>query len=87
MDDGRAVEQHAVELQRQADHGDDGNVAGCLDDLAESLQAAIQQRLLLEQVFAGISRKAEFGKNREQRLLRCMPDRPRALRARQSPRE
>ncbi|TWG81110.1 hypothetical protein L602_004500000130 [Cupriavidus gilardii J11] len=62
----RAVEQLVLHAQRHADDQRAGQRARGIDHPGQSLLAGVQQRLLMEQVVAGIGRQAQFRK-RDQR--------------------
>ena len=51
--------------QRQADDGDDRELARRGDDPPERLASAVEQRALVEEVVAGVGRQAELGEERE----------------------
>ena len=64
-DDGGTVVQQAVHLQRQRHHRDDRQVAGGLEHLAQRARGGVQQRLLVEQVLAGIGRQPQLRQHHE----------------------
>ena len=67
-DHDRAVVEQVVDLDRHADHGGKREGLRGGHDLPERVEAAVEQRPLLEEILAGIRRQPELGKEHEDRL-------------------
>ena len=67
-DHGRAVEEHVVDFQGQADDREDGQIPAGGEDLGQSGQTGIEKPLLMEEVLARVGREAELRKNRHHGL-------------------
>ena len=54
-----------IDLQRQADHSDQRQLARSRQHLLQRRHGSVQQRLLMEQILARVSGQTELGKHRE----------------------
>src|SRR5271166_2382431 len=57
-----------IDLERRADHADNGKLGGRLDHRGDCVEACVEQRPLLKQVIARIRRQPQLGEQREHRL-------------------
>jgi len=68
-DHDRAVVEEVIDLERQADHGHDRQDLGGGRDLAERLEAPVEQHPLLKEILARVRGQPELGKEEEDRVL------------------
>jgi hypothetical protein len=68
VDRDRTVEQFPVKTERRAHDEYGAEAAARRHDFADGSQCRFEQRVLMEQVFVGVGREAELGKERNRRV-------------------